>query len=194
VKLKLKLNTRAIRTRLERLPKQSRVIIRQILNRQRRQSRTLMVRGLSRRLGVRPQKRLRRRILLPVTGQARTDHLVALGLSLVESMPARWFAKGRGRRTNLNLPGGTSLIVRRAVTGGAFRAQVKSHTGVFKRAARPAKRVSSNGGKTWLPIVEQQVSTARAGYRVREEVLEKLSGDFPREYNRRMLRVLRRVF
>ena len=112
-------------------------------------------------------------------------------------MPARWFAttgRGRGTAITLNLPSGASVIQRRARTGKPFKATVKSHTGVFRRAARPARRETALGEPTWLPIVEEMVNTARPSYRVREDVLVHLAKRFPKEYNRRMSLELRKAF
>lgn len=100
-------------SRFRLLRKRNRIVVRRIINRQRRQSRTLITRWASRRLGVSPQKRIRRRILLPVTGQATVKRLEAVQLSLAELMPVRWFRKrkrGRGQRSELRIPAGAHLV------------------------------------------------------------------------------------
>ena len=103
--------TRVI-ARLARLPKRSRIVTRRILNRQRRESRTMMTRKLAAAWSVKPMKRIRRRILLPPSGQATIQNLEATQLALFELMPVRWFQRrGRGRNAEVRtvIPAGATL-------------------------------------------------------------------------------------
>lgn len=183
----IQLDTRQVVRALRRLPERLNKITAQELNRQRQQSRTLMVRGLVRALNVKPQKRLRRRIVLPRGGRATPRKLVATGLSLVESMPARWFARGkrgRGGGFALDLPSGTRVIQNRPMDGAPFKATMRSgFENVFRRA-----------GKASLPIIALNVDTTRPGYAVRQATLLELARRFPEQYQRRVRRELRRTF
>ena len=180
--------------RLARLPARSRKITAQELNRQRTKSRTLMTRDLSRALGVRPQKRIRKRIILPRQGRATERKLRADGLSLFEVAPGRWFAKGsrgRGGGFTMVLAGGSELLNTRSTRGQPFRAMMPNGRADIFRRVDPRRSGTVN---TWLPIQKVQVDISRAGYAARNRALNQLAREWPRQWQGRMKRELRRAF
>ena len=185
---------------LGQLPELTRKITAQELNRQRRQSRTRLIRGLTGALGV-TRKRAKGRIWLPRGGFARPRHLVASGLALIAVFPARWFAKGqrgRGGGFNLSLPSGTAVVERHAMTGQAFRVQLPRAPVVdVVRRRDPIKKgreKDREGGRTWLPIQKLEVDVARVGARVLDGVLASLAREWPDRFARRFGRELKRRF
>jgi len=175
------------------MPRVTRRLTAQVLNRQRTRSRTLMVRGLSALFSIK-QKKIRQRVLLPRGGKANARNLVATGLSLFEIFPARWFIKrsrGRGGTPSFALPTGTSVINRRATAGQPFVATMPSgHDAVFRRATPRDKKRKD----THLPISELMVDASRPGYRVRAGALKQLAAEFPAAWLKRMRGELKRRF
>ena len=100
-----------------RTRKRTRVIISQTLNRQVRQARTRLTRAVQAQTGVKPQKRIRRRIVIPRSGMANKRRLEAVYLTLLEVTPMRWY---RGRpvgkvetlpdTTSANRPSGRKVV------------------------------------------------------------------------------------
>jgi len=76
---------------VKRLETGSRRLVASILNRQRTQSRTRITRAVQSATGISPQRRIRRRILLPRAGRARPDSLDAGALMLLKYTPLRWY-------------------------------------------------------------------------------------------------------
>lgn len=164
----------------------------QELNRQRRRSRTLLTRNLSRILGVRPQRRIRKRILLPRAGQATRFNLRAWGLSLYEVMPARWFTEDG--RTNIRRGGGITVSNTRSTRGKPFWATTKSGRRDIFRRAHPSRPRNRPGIDPQLPIQAMMMNTSIVGQRVRQFVLNKLAYEWPDIWTARIRREIRRTF
>lgn len=190
--LRLRLDTRPVDAAFRRTRARGPKITAQELNAQRRQSRTRITRRLATELGVRPQRRIRNRIRLPLTGAARPERLRAIGLALVHIMPARWFL--RGRKGELVLPSGVKLIEGAPATGRPFTAEARRGAAeVFRRGARPRQREKA-GEPTWLPIKTQNADTGAAGDRAISAVVAELAREWPKRWEKRMERELRRIW
>ena len=117
-----------------RTRKRVKVITAQTLNRQTRQARTRLTRAVQSRTGIKPQKRIRRRILIPRTGRATPRKLEAVYLALLEVTPLRWYGKGGpsvGRvealpDTGRNSTGGVRRVVNLAQIVYPARARIQS--------------------------------------------------------------------
>lgn len=172
--------------RTRRLQRRIPVVTAQELNRQGRRSRTLITRQLSTASGVKPQKRIRRRVLLPRRGNAKPRRLRKDGLTLFESFPGRYFPKGipPGARVRVEPEGQVDRRGRRT-KGQPFRAKMPSgHRGLFRRL-----------GTASLPIRNvETVSLEGPGYAIRQKVLIELAAEFPSKWESRMRRETRRVF
>jgi len=190
-------DARAALDATRRLAKRTPIVTAQELNRQAKRSKTLLVRGMGSVLGVKPQKRLRRRVVIPKGGRAKPGRLAAIGLSLVETMPARWFAKGRrgrGGGLSLSIPGGASVRNNRPTAGQPFRATMPNGKTLVMRRVNPAKTRVSDSGPTWLPIQEMMIDTSVPGYAVRSDVLQTLAKEWPAVWQKRMKREIKRAF
>ena len=200
IRLRGSLDTRKVVRSLARLPGRTRKITAQELNKQRKRSKTLIVRGLANRLNIKPQKRVRRRVLLPRGGFATERKLRADALALVETMPGRYFAKGtRGRGGGFTLvtAGGSKIKNTRQTTGQPFFAEMASgHVGVMRRVDPKTKRYKGGDKKkpTWLPIQEVMVDTSVPGYAERQKALDKLGKEWNEQWTKRMKGELKRAF
>lgn len=197
MKVGVKIDARAAVKSTAQLIKRTPIVTAQELNRQATRSKTLLVRGMSSVLGVKPQKRLRRRVVIPKGGKAKPGRLAAVGLALVEVMPARWFAKGsrgRGSGFSLDIPGGASVRNSRPTVGEPFRATMPNGKTLVLRRVNPAKTRVSDSGPTWLPIQEMMIDTSVPGYAVRSDVLRTLAKEWAGVWQKRMKREIKRAF
>lgn len=187
VTLNAKKAIRATRKLNRRIP----VVTAQELNTQRRQSRTRMTRRLSKLAGVKPQKRIRRRILMPRSTAATPRRLTTLGLTLFEAFPARYWPGSMpgAARVSIQSEGVVDSSGRRTV-GGSFKATMPNdYTGVFRRLS------PSHPQKHGLPIRNVVVvSLERVGYKVREEVLGELAKEWKARWENRIDREIKRTF
>lgn len=170
----------------------------QELNTQRKQSRGRIAKQLSLAAGVLPQRRLRKRVVLPRGAAAKPRKLEAGGLTLFDTLPLRWWKNGAP-------PAGTKKVtskpdtVGRVQMGGAFTATMLSgFTGEFRRLTpqewAPGKS-RNPAPKGYLPIGHAEyVDLTGPGYRIRENVLQELALEFPPRWERRMERETRRAF
>lgn len=143
------------------------------LNRTNRRVRTAVVRKLAGDLGVRPQRRIRRRVLIPRGAgfRATRRHLVAGGLVLLAFVPEIW-----------TIPSGARA--RRAAQGAnKFIATMPSgHTGLFRRR-----------GNRRLPIAEYLLDLSVRARTTVDRVLESDGARFFRaEFERAGRRIIER--
>ena len=151
-----------------------------------------ITRRLSRILNIRPQRRIRKRVLLPPTLRASARRLRAVGIALVHNMPARWFL--RGKKGGIALPRGAELLDSDA-KGQPFIAKGQRGRNVFRRGSKRRTAQAGAGGLgTHLPIKEQFVDTAPLGNSVLGFVIQELAREFPGRFQRRMGRELRRIY
>ena len=182
VKVEARKAVRATRRILKRIP----VVTAQELNTQRRQSRTRMTRRLSSQVNVRPQKRIRRRILLPRPGNATPRRLKSSGITMFSTVPGRYFTRGLvGGARYVVEPEGTPDKRGRRTQGGAFEATMPSgYTSLFRRL-----------GRRRLPIRDARVvSLEGPGYAIRMDVLRDLAKEWPARWTKRMRRETKRIF
>jgi len=196
MKFAVKVDARAAIKSTAQLIERTPVITAQELNRQAKRSKTLLKRGLASAFSV-AQKLVSSRIIIPRGGKAKPKRLFAVGLSLVEMMPARYFAKGkrgRGGGFTLNIPPGTSVYEWRPVVGQPFRATMPNGVSLILRRINPPKTRVSKDGPTWLPIKEMMIDTSTPGYAVRADVLKTLASEWPSVWQKRMKREIKRAF
>ena len=196
MKFAVKVDARAAIKSTAQLRERTPVITAQELNRQAKRSKTLLKRGLASAFSV-AQKLVSSRIIIPRGGKATPKRLYAVGLSLVETMPARYFAKGkrgRGGGFTLNFPAGTSVRNTRPTTGQPFRATMPNGKSLILRRVNPPKTRVSKDGPTWLPIKEMMIDTSTPGYAVRAGVLKTLASEWPSVWQKRMKREIKRAF
>lgn len=127
---------------LRQSSKAPRVIASQTLNRQARQYRTRATRLIAAETGISPMKRIRRRIILPRTGQANARRLIAITLTLLELTPLRWYGR-RGPK-----------VGRVVETGGARVVDLSAI------AYRVRERVLRELGAEWAPEVERRLAVS----------------------------------
>jgi hypothetical protein len=197
MRINARLDARGVLRSIPKLRKANKRITAQELNRQRAKSRTLMTRELKGALGVRPQFRIRRRIVLPRSTRATERNLRAEGFALLALMPARyWVSRGRGRggKANISLPPHTRIATTVATRGQPFVAPMRgSKPGAFRRGANATHRQRSDGQWTALPIKTVWVDTSRPAAAALDRALTQLSREFPGQWANRMRREIKRT-
>ena len=151
-----------------------------------------MTRRIQRETGIKPQKRIARRIRFPRSGFAKATRLIANGLTLFALYPMRYFDKG--------IPSGAQRVVLerdgqgREFFGAPFPVKLKSGAqGTMRKLKVQTPRYGAHGGH--LPINwSEAVDITPIAYRERLAVLRDLARAWPRQWANRMRKELKRVF
>lgn len=204
------LSTQRLFKNLRTLPRETKKVEARELNRQMRasisgtgNSKILPVIGMVRRMargwGVSPQRRIRRRIFVPRGAFAKPTRLAALGLTLFEELPMRYFQKQ-------GLPSGAEArqtvkpdTIGRVPFGPAFTVRLQSGATGKMRKLTPQKwgRKGRRNfeSKSYLPIGWAEFAdVSTPAYSIRQAVLVDLARWFPRQMDMAFQKLMRRRF
>jgi len=200
--------TQRLLRNLQTMPRATKKVTSQELNRQMRtsvsgtgNSSILPVIGMARRMsrswGI-SQKRIRSRIFVPRGGFANPNKLIAIGLTLFEALPMRYFSKGvpsGGVVKQTTEPDSQG----RVPYGGAFTATLKSGAKGKMRKLKPQKWGASGARnpepKGYLPIGWAEYVDVRVpALNIRAAVLADLARYWPSQMDRALRKLIKRRF